>query len=362
MAEGDVADAWSRYRDLIEQVYRQDAESIREGREAQILEPPADDLIQAALIRSEELTSVILAELLSGNVSGRQRELALAQLGAAATIDLSIADDLARIEPAETDGDELGEPSLTHTFAAAASVLEASREDPWERIIAGGAEVPAGLRGALQSRSGSVTNEIIDEVREIVMKTTGDFIGATMTDLVLAPVVPIEDLFRELARHVGPVRRAAVKFVLNGIKKLLAFLGVDANSVRSRVAILLEHQIPRIVRDMLALLYDSRGLEMELAASIAGGRSEHLMGDADRELAHLGRRFAKNMEITGGVVHVLKKVKRWLFHAATPHSQVAVTAAYLTITGFAIAAGGDYLDSGPIDFIPGVRTIVRRAT
>jgi hypothetical protein len=364
MADGDVSAAWSRYRESIEQIYELPAGIIVESRDARIREPPGGDLIERALVRSDELRAVILAELLS-NDSGVRRELAMTQLGAAATIDLSIADDLARLEPAETDPPEFAEldaPSLTNTFAAAAVILEASGEDPWEPILAGGAEPPGGPREALELQTRSVTKSIIDDTHKVVMSATNGLSGMAAGYLVVAVSVPTEDIFHDLAHRVGRIRRAAINFVLGGIKKLLASLGVDADLIRHGVTQFVELQARAVVRKALTTLYDSNSIERDLVCRIANAPSEQAMAPAEVKLADLRRRFTKQMEVTDGTVHALNKVRRWLFHVAPPYSHIAVTAAYVIATGFAVSAGGDYLDWGPIDFVPGVQAIVRNAT
>jgi hypothetical protein len=172
----------------------------------------------------------------------------------------------------------------------------------------------------------------------------------------------VEHVFHDLARRVGRVRRVAINFVLNAIKKLLGFLGVDSAWAHEQVAGLVELQIPALIRRALTTLYRRDHIEQNLAHLIAAAPTEQVMGAAEVELVHLGKRFAKNMEITGGAVRALNKVRRWLFHVAPPHSHIAVTTAYVVATGFAVSAGGDYLDAIPIDFVPGVQTIVRDAT
>ncbi len=364
MADGDVSAAWSRYRETIEQIYERSVDEIAEIRDAQIREPPGDDLIARALVRSDELRAVILAELLSNN-SGVRRELALTQLGAAATIDLSIADDLARYAPEDTDPAELAEfaePSLANTLTDAARVLAASGEEPWQGIIAGGAGPPAYPRCDLALAVRSASDTIIDKTHDVLMSTVKDLIGPAANYLVVATSQPTEHVFREMANHVGRIRRAAINFALSGIKKLLAFLGVDADMVSERVSHLVEHALSVGLRDALTTLYRSDHMDSDLMEQIVTAQSTDRMEAAERELGNLRTRFTRHMEVTNRAVETLNKVRRWLFHVAPPYSHIGVAAAYAIATGFTLAAGGDYLDAIPIDFVPGVRIIVSEAT
>src|SRR6188472_719790 len=92
--EGDeVARAWGAYRESIAELYEQDVDWLISQR-GEMAEAPSEGAVEHSLDRSEKLGAAIVSHLESEG--SEQRELAILQLSAAAVIDLSVADDLAR--------------------------------------------------------------------------------------------------------------------------------------------------------------------------------------------------------------------------------------------------------------------------
>src|SRR3954451_9504954 len=100
MASGDATEsggapeAWGAYRGAIEELYRRDAGELIEAQSVEMREPPGYEAIDAALELSDRLEAAITESFATGNPE--QRELAMLQFTAAATVDLSVAHDLAR--------------------------------------------------------------------------------------------------------------------------------------------------------------------------------------------------------------------------------------------------------------------------
>ena len=96
MAAASARTAWDDYRGAMADMYGRSSQEIISEPEVFLDEPPDDSSIDAAERASEALAEALAGELDSEDSA--RREFAVMRLLAAATVDLSIAHDLARFD------------------------------------------------------------------------------------------------------------------------------------------------------------------------------------------------------------------------------------------------------------------------
>lgn len=381
MAAGDVSAAWRPCLDVIEKLYKDSIATLVRGQTA-MRKVPAKPVVDAALKCSDQLGAATAANL---NAKGsEQRELAMVQLLAAATVDFGIAHDLARhgeirdetlVGPEPfTDPAAFSEPGLGGVLGEAIPVLEAPpAEGLWTLIVAGGApSEPASPSEELTAAADSALIGIRDEAGETATVTLGNPLEALAGLPLQAADKTVGELVGLVDGAISWVLRKAVAFVLKGIAKLLAVFGSKANAVRAKVAEWADSALgENAVVGLLDRLYRTKPTSAELSAMVAAAppSKEAQMRAATGDLEKLETKFRRQMQAIAKVAKVVGKISPWLLALVSPVAPwgpLIVATAYTATTGYLVFAGGDYIDwpnqtGGLLDLVYGVRSMVEDA-
>lgn len=371
MAGGGVSAEWGAYRRAIKELYGADPDELIRA-PTEMVELPAEKAIDETIKISNRLGAVIFQNL-DARVT-EQRELAMLQLLAAAAVDFSIAHDLAR--HAEGLPEELfEEPGLAGTLGEVIAILEAPPETGiWGAIKAGGAPPPpADHASALRATIDSSLTDIRDQAGATATVSLGSLLEMPASLLLEAASRPVGKLFGMVDGSIQWILRKAVKFVLNGIAKLLAVFGRKADAVRGKVAEWAGTPLgEQGAKALLERLYrtGTAGAELRVAVKSAGPGKEKQMLRAVDELKDLETKFHMQMQTTGSVVTAIGRISPWLLAAASllgaPWAPLVLATVYTGVTGYVVFAGGDYIDwpnqdGGLLDLVPGVRSMVSDA-
>jgi hypothetical protein len=371
MATRDHASVVSDYRAALRQLYAP-APGRPDRSEAEIARSP--DLDQRATEyeqRSEELRQTFAAERASADPE--QRELAAIQLLAGAAADLHVAADVAAAEPGDAnaprDRGAGGVPAeildvLSVPPSAGLRALPEARRDRGDR--------PADPRAAREGLK-KVAGEAIDDIlRDAATATRVAFVGVTeipAPPLKEAAGLLFHDLMVKLSEGLSFVVRKAVGLVLRAVEKILTALGPGAwDGVRDKVVGWIDKlKEDKQVENLLTPLYQVAKIRAEVDDLIVGaapGAAAAVFNDTAARLEGLAGRFQTQRKAIEWVTRGLGWVRPWVV-GLQPWGPPALAAAYVSLIGYAVVAGGDYLDwyrlgDGTfLDVVSGVRTVVR---
>ena len=367
MATRNHAAVMADYRAALKGLYPQPAAGAGERGAATIAAGPGtESRAQEYENRSEELGRQ-LAEERQKAKTDEERELAAMELLAAAAADIHVAGDLiatdprAANEPAER-GAEGGVPVDVLAFLEKPAIAQA-----------------AGERGARPTDPAKARTELEKTAKEAIEDILQDAAaaGATaFTGLTEIPLPPLKDsanlLFHDLMLKLGQglsyLVRRAIGLVLGAVEKILTALGPGWDSIRDKVNEWIESLKDSAgVAKLLPKLYQTDKIQEAVNKSITDATATTAAafnGTGDRLEALVGR-FQMQKKAIGWVARGMSWARPWII-GVQPWGPPALVSVYVSLLGYAIAAGGDYLDwyrvggDGTLfDFVAGVRTVVR---
>ncbi len=163
------------------------------------------------------------------------------------------------------------------------------------------------------------------------------------------------EIHQDFAFHSKRMQRV-VGFLYSGLQKLLSTLGDKRDAVRVAVGEWISERATDfetgLIESWLATRYGMQELRSELSVLVAQNRQSPLTvaGVADG-LDLLASRFHTQMRFARYVAWLVGRTRKWLMHAATPWSQIAVVSGSVIATGAIVCLGQDYLD-GPGARVP----------
>jgi hypothetical protein len=329
---------------------------------------PDEAAIDALLVESEQLEQE-LAQFLEHD---RQdvRELAELQLEAASAVDLDYANRLA----STAEGGEFAAALDDEEFSRLDEILRTPTESGISALVQ--PEVDAGLddeasndpklalKAAFEKAVDGIAGDAVDAAKATISAMV-DIDAGKLADSIAAK---LGDRFAQALGHLRMLKKKVVDFVWKAISKLLAVFKIDEDKLKEKlkgwVGDMAESKIKGFV---IETLYRVDELKKKNAALIDGadgldGAKAKSGADA---LAALAAHWHQRTWVIGKIAGLLSKVRDKIFAFAPPYTGIAYTAAAVTATGYAILAGGDYLDwdesDGVLDRVEGVTTIVKRA-
>lgn len=370
MADDDAYQAaLSDYEEAVERLYQHKISDLAEGATPSLtVEAEPKEGVETALTASERLGDVAARNLDSSRSS--ERELASMQLAGAAALDFSVAADLANRSPEGVMALEQGS-AFGSTFAELAPILHARPStgiDPLApRLVALQADTDP--REALMARVPAAFDDVCTDAADAAQATFTRLLDVPGADLGRAAETVLRELLGEVADRLSWLMRRAVQFVLKGVEKLLRLIGAEA-AKKAR------EQVAEWIKDLK---------EGDLAAALL----RRLYG-VDRLTAHLKeritaappdtdpRRFEEALADVNALVDTFDKQRRVMVHLARvlgwlrapimgiqPWGPIGYTAVLVTVLGYAIWMGGDYVDwavdgGGRFDFVDGIPAVVDR--
>lgn len=327
---------------------------------------PDETMADALLDRSDALHDELATHLEDSDADVRQ--LAALQLEAAAAVDLDAATRLARSDADEFDA-ALGDDDwaeLTRILATPTEQGMSAVVSPEFRAEASdetSADPKAQLGAAKDTAIDGISRDAIAAGTETVKALAG--VPAGELAKALGATLP-EQVQKVIAQGISWAKEKALALVLKAIRKLLAVFNVDEDAVLARlrewVDGLTVEKIQALVAERLYRVGDLKttfGQVIEQSIALDAGRA----GEGAEELKALAARWQKRTSVIGKVAKAASKVEQWLFTLAPPWSGAVYTATLGLATGYAIFAGGDYLDwdesDGVLDRVDGVGAIVR---
>lgn len=356
MAAPSFEAAWSNYRGAIQDLYGASVEDIATTPDFRLTEP-SENQVEAAAAASGVLTEVLADEVESDH---GDREVALIRLLAAATIDLSLAHDLAPYDP-EARREQRHTPVLASTLGESLLVLDSASEDVFRRlIVAGGApmtldESKQHLERSVTAATQSILSDTSSAAVAAISILLGPLIGAGLHEAV---VQPIDTIFDHLHRP-----RWAVRFARNGVKKVMATLGGFAAGVRNSVGDWAEREASELgsglLEKWLANRYQATQMMEELRTQIAATtQPPEVLARAASDLDILSAKFHSQMRFVRRAAWLVSHARRFLFLVAPPWSEIAVLAGAVVTTGCVVCVGDDYLDGPAGGRIPRLNMII----
>lgn len=379
MEELSYEEAWSEYRQALERLYDQSVYMMTEGYGDVITEPEVflADYAEEVIRTSRRLGNVIARYL---EDEPEQRELAELKLVSVASTDAAVANDLARkaqdalIETADRA------PELPFAVAQVLQVLEIPPEDGARALMGRRLEIeeigePPDLKAAKQrlreAASGAIGSIQGDAARVCGLASSG---------LALVPVGEIQevarwalgDLMDRLGEGAGLLLRRAARLLASAVEKILKMLpeGVQ-DAVRDRVLGWLSDLVQEdggLWEKLLVRVYRADDVREEVDQRVDGvpdTLNPAILEAAAVQMGQLADKFGGQRRVISLAVRGMRLANGWI--VTLPHGAVALAAAYVVAIGYAVFAGGDYLDwSRPgaqyLDFVPGVRSVVQQAT
>lgn len=359
--------AWQAYRAAVDTLYQHDdSDAERAGRRILAdadLEARADGMID----RSEELGTAAEAGLASGDTA--VRELAEAQLIAAAAMDLMIADDLA-----QADEDGAAERSSGIPLAELYEILDTPQQDGITALLdSDHTRERSHSTGEPRSTALAATDTALEDI----LDDAGAAAAALTTSLLEIPALPLQqagaavshELLQRLGEKVSLVLRKAVALVVKAIDKLAKALGQTArDTARQEAADWLQRlKQGEVLRSLLSMLYEPQRISAEVEQLVdTAPDDEQALREVSARLNGLGVRFAKHRKVLEWLARGLALVRNWLL-GLQPWGPIALVSAHATAIGYVVYLGGDYVDwyrtgrSERLDFVPGIRTVVRES-
>ncbi|RME43706.1 MAG: hypothetical protein D6791_14810 [Chloroflexi bacterium] len=369
----DYAAVWDQYDLAVEALYQAlgpaRAVTLPTVRTANVL--TRADLVITTTAR---LADAAAQGLTAPDAAGRER--ATLQLMAGAAVDLAIANDLIR---AQGDG-------RAPTIRKATEVAYRQVMSDLGHLLRPGAEPgPATtIRKATFKPTPENPQEALDQLRWTATNSfesiTGDVVSVAqmaitgLTALKIAPVreaaaVAAQELLNGISGRVSTVLRRAARLLVQAYDKILKALGKDAASDARRQAAewIQMLQSGTLLEKLLARLYEKERI-LDDIEGYARKVTDALMSEAYatvlQKTRNLAERFQHHRRSIEWILRGLAFIKDWLF-SLQPWGPLAVTATYVGTLGYAVYAGGDYVDwfrtdrIQPLDRVPGLRDVVR---
>ncbi|MFQ5855694.1 MAG: hypothetical protein ACE5LU_08650 [Anaerolineae bacterium] len=367
----DYADLWDQYDLAVSALY-------------QILEP--GEGVSRPIVRSPDVshradlvitTSSRLADsaaqgLTAPSVADRERSTLRLVAGAAA--DLAVANDLIRAQ-AEAQAITVREVAATYPLLMSdlGPILRPGNDFPptvttrgvfFRPLAEDPAEALAQLRGTATRSFDAIAGDVID-VGQMALSGLVMLPAATVKE---AAAVAAQEILNKLGDSLEMVLSLAVRLLVQAYDKILKALGEDtASEARQQAARWIEMlQSGTLFDKLLERLYQKRRILDDIEGH-ARQATEALMSDAFSAVltktGALAERFQQHRQCLEWVLRGLAFAKDWLF-TIEPWGPLAVTAMYVGTLGYAVYAGGDYVDwfrtdqIQPLNRVPGLRDVV----
>ncbi|WP_406699462.1 hypothetical protein V5E97_11395 [Singulisphaera sp. Ch08] len=340
-----------------------------------------EDLSERARVvveRSDELGRSI-ATRLGDDTEPSERELASLQLLAAAAIDLAVASDLAT---AAADGAAAGveRAATPGILTELRPILEAPAGVGLEGVTGAGMGVERRPRSSGPEEARRLLREDAEATLQCIRDDASAAGRAALVGLLQVPSPPLKEAANvaahELLKAVGDsssaLIRKAVALVAQALDKILAALGPQLRErVRAQAADWVEGlKQADAFGSLLDRVYEFGRLKEEVVGRVdvaPAGVDVVRLDEAAKQLEALGARFHQQTNVLSQVVKGLAWGRPWILGLAPPWGPLSLTTAYVALIGYTVYAGGDYLDwyrtgdSGRMDFVVGVRSVVQRA-
>lgn len=348
-------EAWSNYRGAIEELYGASLAEIATTPGFRLNEP-GEEQVESAFVASESVAQVLTVGMESDD---GDREVGIIRLLAAATIDLSIANDLAPFDP-QVGYEQRGATVLASTLGESLLVLDSASEEIFQRlIIAGGAPMTIDeAKQHLEQSATAATQGILSDTSSAAIAAISILLGPAIgAGLHEAVGQPIDAIFDHLNRP-----RWAIKFVRNGVKKVMTTLDGFADDVRRSVGEWAENEASELgsgfLEQWLANRYQANQMIEAVRAQIeTTDKSSEALARAASDLDILAAKFHGQMRFVRHTAWLVSHARRFLFHIAPPWSEIAVLAGAVVTTGCVVCIGDDYLDGPTGGGIPRLRMI-----
>lgn len=337
--------AWGNLQKARQTLYRTTGQKLAERGAADLKGVPNEGTT-AFLTRSEELRSVLQEGVTSDDAD--VRDLAAMKLLAAAAYDLSIAGDLLTHSDKPATGPERGvslDPEIQ-------SELDSVLDVPLTK--AGVRQLVASERAALPTDFAPARDELDKEVTRFLKDIPENAValaGSALSGAVsfATPTTGWETaLGQEFLEHVPGGLPWAAKLAVEGIQKLWSALGKDQKSqVLDEAKDWVKEAKSKGSQALVAWLYQVPDLDKSVHAMVKAappGTDPARINTATRRLDQLLGRYTTTKKILSGIMKVVAFFKVALL-AAVPWGPVTAYAVYVLVFGYAIYAGGDYLDS-----------------
>jgi hypothetical protein len=239
-------------------------------------------------------------------------------------------------------GDVAAESALTRGRAPEASredLIQAA-EDAIDQVLSGvgsfGKDALAGLLG----------------LDTALLKQAAQMISGELAELVA-----------KLGQQASLLVSKAVKFLLQAYDSLLAALGQDAASaMRQQVAGWLEQiQQGDNVAQLIGAALQADAVRARVAELVAASQaSSEALGQIEANVEALPGSFAGRTKLAGQILAGIAVLKR-IPAARLPMVEVATAAVYISLLGFVVYTGSDYVDAPRLERIgrvPGVLHVV----
>jgi hypothetical protein len=225
---------------------------------------------------------------------------------------------------------------------------------------------PTATPDELKSAMEKSVESILHDSSKASATTFKGLIGVPADKLISAAGETVQHVFDEIMGKVGLWLRKAAKLVLQAIEKCLAVFGSSTAAIRTEIAKWTEGLSADKVEGLLASVYGSDTIKHDLGQLIdahgAAVCGDHLASGVAK-LEGISGSLHKQMWVIEKLAWVLGKARGWLMAQAPPYGAIGVLSAYTVGTGYAVCAGGDYLDwshIGVFDLVPGVQRVVNQ--
>jgi hypothetical protein len=373
----DYRTAAAAYQQAISRLY-EGAGAARADRGPGGLQP-APDLparAQAVIDHSAELGGAA-AGVMRAAASADQYELARLQLLAAAAVDLTVAHDLA----AEAEGP--GGERAAERGAGIPADLQAILNTPPEagiRALLPGASLergtarpsnPRAARDALQKAVNVALEDICDDAARAGQAALAGLLQIPAPPLADAGRVALHELTAWAGQGLSALLAKAVSLVLRAVEKIFAALGQEGQGWIRQKAVEWVEDLEKgtLFGKLLEGLYELEKIQAEVDQRIRAapeGLGANVFNAASEQVERLAAQFGKQRQVIEWVARGLAWVRPWVL-GLPPWGPLALTGSYVTLIGYAVCAGGDYVDwyrTGDrrwLDLVPGIRGVVRAA-
>ena len=322
-------------------------------------------------------TSSRLAEAAAEGLTARSRadrERSTLRLVAGAAADLAIAGDLLRSEEETGVGVRAAVgPTYSQLMSDLGPILEPGDELGLAPITRSAvAPVPESVDEAIAQLTSTATHSfdtIAGHVIALSKLVMNGLITVPVAQIHEAAAIAATEILNMLEEQIGAVIRRATQLLVQAYDKILKAIGQDlASQARQQAAQWIERlKSGNTIEQLLEQLYERQRIleDVEARAKQADGI---LLSDtfsaALSETQSLAEHFERQSQSLEWVLRGLNFVKERLLQLQ-PWGPLAVTAVYVGTVGYAVYAGGDYVDwfrteqIEPLNRIPGLRGVVR---
>jgi hypothetical protein len=299
-------------------------------------------------------------------------ELAAVQLLASAAADLKVAHELylateARGEEPERTGAGVPEELLELMAVSPAAGLAGLRAV--ERAARGPSPNLQAAQVGLRSAVDEALTDIQKAAAAAVQVNVAGITKLSLPAVSAAANLVLHDALVKLGDALSSLLRKAFDLIRLAIDKILAALGKDVqDELRKKAGEWVEElRKGGPIESFLGALYEVNKIKDETERRIDAAASITIAAfDVAREkVAGLSDRFEAQKKAIQWVARGLSWVGPWVM-TLTPYGPLCLVGAYVAISGYAIYAGGDYVDwygtgqGNVFDLVTGVRGVVAR--